>query len=182
MPPRRDYRDRACDIDHGGHEAHRAARRSRMAAGVAALGDDHVDAEAHGLFGFSQRLHLADGLGAGVADLRHVRCGIAERQHDRCRLGLERGAQGLGLGIERPGDEAHADACVAGGQKLARDGGGVGIARADQAEAARVGDGGGKLAAGRRAHRRQKDRMGDAERARQRGFDPGHDCSPYISA
>ena len=39
-----------------------------------------------------------------------------------------------------------------------------------------------KLAAGRRAHRRQQDRMGDAERAGQRGFDRGHGRFPYISA
>ena len=76
-----------------------------------------------------------------------------------------------GLGLIGSG---YADAGVAGGQKLTGDGGGVGIARADQAEAARVGDGSGELAAGRRTHRCQQDRMGDAERAGQRGLDRGH--------
>jgi hypothetical protein len=46
MPPAATTGIEPRDVDHGRHEAHGAARRARVTAGVAALGDDDVDAEA----------------------------------------------------------------------------------------------------------------------------------------
>ena len=58
--------------------------------------------------------------------------------------------------------------------------GGLGLIGSGYADAATVSRE--LLAAGGRAHRRQQDRMGDAERAGQRSLDRGHGRSLQISA
>ena len=139
-----DDRDRRDGVDHGRNEAHGAARRAGMAAGVAALRDDDVGARGGGFLGLRQRLHLADDLAAGVLDPAGERRGIAERQHHRRRSGVERHVERRGVLLQRPDDEADADARIAGLGQFLADGVGVGIAGADQAEPAGIGDGGGE--------------------------------------
>ena len=145
-----------------------------MAAGIASLGDDDIGAGRRGFLGLRQRLHLADDLAAGVPDPAGERRGIAERQHHRRRLGIERHVQRRWVLLQRPKDETDADARIAGLSQFLADRVGVGIARADQTEPTGIGDGSGKPAAGGRTHRRQQDRMLDAEQTGQCGFDDGH--------
>ena len=83
------------DVDHAGTN-HRAARRSRVTAGVAALGDDHVNAEADGLLRLRQRLHLADRLGPGALDCaRRVRGSPNDSMTAPASIERARSASGL---------------------------------------------------------------------------------------
>jgi hypothetical protein len=155
-------------IDHSRYQADGAARRARMPAGIAALGNDDVGACICRRLGLLKRLHLADDLAARRLDPFRIGSGIAERQHDGGGLGVQRHIERRRIAIERPLDESDADPRIARFAQLTPDGFLVGIARAQHAETAGIRHRGGQPAAGGRSHRRQEDRVLDAQQAGQR--------------
>ena len=135
-----------------------------MAAGLGALRHDDIRAERGRRARVGERLHLQDQPRSGGANRRHERRRIAEREHDRDRLARQRRAQPIGMAGEMPGDETDADRRAVRGCELPLDPGRVVIARADQAETAGPAHGRSERPARHRAHRRQKDRVADAEK------------------
>ena len=144
-----------------------------MAASLRPLGDQHVGAGAQCLLGQRLALHLADHQRTRRLDRRREGLGIAERQHDRAGTGFEREVEDLRLLRQAPGDEPDAErrrprrlklsqAGQLAGQPIA-----VAIAGAQYAEPAGLADGGGQPRAGHEVHRRQQDRVRDAELARE---------------
>ncbi len=156
------------DRDVPGDLLHRGKQgEERPGAGVAArlgaLRHQHVGIGAQRLSRGAQVLHLADERRAGRAHPFGKGRRIAEREHHRAGLEREREVEELRLLRQAPGDEADADARAARELELAADPLGDAVARADQAEAARVRHRGGERAAGHVAHGREDDGLLYAE-------------------
>jgi hypothetical protein len=101
--PGREVNDSRHDVDGG-------ARRA-VATGFSTLRDQNVRTGLQRQLCHVFGLHLADQPRAGGLDARHERPGIAKRQHDRARLGIERDIEQFGLLGETPRDEADAKWC-----------------------------------------------------------------------
>ncbi len=86
---------------------------------------------------------------------------------------IERGVEHLRVLGKAPGDEAAADARIAGGSEFPCDPFGVAIAATKDAEPAGLGDRGREHAVRHDIHRREQHRMLDAEQRRDAGRD-GH--------
>ena len=89
----------------------RGARRA-VAAGLGALRDQNIGAGIERLLGHVLALNLTDQQRTGGLDPRRKWPGIAERQHDRARLCVQRDIEQFGLLRQAPGDEADAERCV----------------------------------------------------------------------
>jgi hypothetical protein len=150
------------------HDIERGARRA-VTAGLGALRDQNICTRFKRLPRHLLGLNLADQQRARRLDARRERVGIAERKHNRARTGSERDVQQLGLFGEAPGDEADAEGVGDVGEL-----GGlllqpcfVAIAAAENAEPAGRTDRGCQACARNDVHRRQQDRMPDAEASGQ---------------
>jgi hypothetical protein len=162
-------------INDRGHDVERRAR-SAMAAGFRALRDQNIGAGIERLLCHFLGLDLADQETAGRLDARCKRLRVAERQHDRARLGLQRDIEEFALPGQAPGDES--DAKWRGGSPEL---GGfllqprlLAVASAENAEAAGLADRRNQPRTGNDRHRRRKHRVLDAKERRQRCAD-GHD-------
>jgi hypothetical protein len=83
-----------------------------VASGLAAPRDEDVGAGFQRLPRHVFGLYLANQPCTGGVDARREWPGIAERQHDRTRLGVERDVQQFGLLGKTPGNEADAECCA----------------------------------------------------------------------
>ena len=81
---------------------------------------------------------------------------------------LQRQLEQRRLPVQAPGDEAHAHSGVAGGVELAREPVPLAVPRADEPQAAGVGDRRRERAAADEGHRGEEDRVLDVEQPRQR--------------
>src|SRR5215472_991737 len=134
-----------------------------MAARLAALCNDDIGPLVQHLAGLPHALDLADGERVRLLDARNERRRIAERQHHggwrvtKCLVERRRAPR------HGPGDEPAANPLIARRGKFAVEPLGVGITAANEAEAARRADRARERAARNKSHRRQQDRMPDAE-------------------
>ena len=166
-PARGGDRPRGDRVDHRRYERQGRALGA-MAAGLRALRDYDLGAERGRGVRVGERLHLQNQLRPRLADRRHERRGVAEREHDRSGLARQRHLQPIGILGEMPGDEADANRRTLGRRELPLDPRRVVVASADQAEAAGLAHGRRERAPRDAAHRRQQDRMTDAEKIGQR--------------
>ena len=134
-----------------------------MAARLAALRDDHVGAFAQHLARLSDALNLTDDKRAGPLDARNKGCRVAERQHHGGWRVTKRLVEHRRTPRHGPGDETATDPLIARRIKFTVDPLGLGITAADEAQSAPRADRGRERAARNKSHRRQQDRMPDAE-------------------
>ena len=107
MSPGGQHRDRRRQVHHDRRQRQRGpAPPGAVPARLGALGDDHVRAFVHRLPRLLHVRDLNDQPDAGLADEPGERPGVAEGQHHRRRLVLQRGRQRAG--IDRPALEADA--------------------------------------------------------------------------
>jgi hypothetical protein len=105
--------------------------------------------------------------GTPASRTRAPSAGVAERQHDRARRALEHEVKDLRGARQRPRDEAATDRGVARRVELGRHPRHVGVAAADEPEAARLADRRRQPTARRDRHRRRDHRVHDPYRPRQ---------------
>ena len=176
----RHHRDRRYRVDHLRHQRH-GADLPAIAAGLAALRDDDVDAALGRLDRLRDGGDLQHHARPGRMRLPHQVAGIAEREGDDGRARLQRAAKRLG--VERLRNMIDGERLVGEGLHhldVAPDRGGGPEQRADAAEAALVRHRSGELGRGGRAHRREDDRNVDAEEITQAC--PEHASSPVSAA
>ena len=156
------HRRRCGQVHHDRHERQRGPPApGAMPAALGALRHDDIGAEVHRLPGLLKVGDLDDQRRAGLADRVRERAGVAEGQHHRRRVVLQRVLDRAD--VDRPALEADAPRLV--GASSATTGSsrasqrGIPVAAAQQSEAAAVGDRRRQRAAGRPAHRGQRDRM-----------------------
>ena len=138
-----------------------------VAAGLGALGHDDVRAGFQSRARVGDGLHLTDQHAAGGADRGREGCRIAEREHQGGGRVGKHLVQQMRLACQRPGDEAAADARIAGGYEFVIEPRRIAIAAADQPEPARRRDGGGEPAPRHAAHGREQDGVPDVEPFRE---------------
>ena len=171
MPPAAATGTRPADeIDDRRHDIEGGARRA-VAAGLGALRDQDIGARVERLPRHVLGLNLADQQRARRFDARREGRGVTERKHDRAWTGSERDVQQFRLPGEAPGDEADAegigDVGKLGGLLLQPRP--VAVTAAENAEPAGSADRGCQARAGNDVHRRQQDRMPDAQASGQWG-------------
>ena len=151
-----------------GHERQRRSRDA-MAAGFRALRHNDIGPGLNRFAGMGHVLHLTDQDRAGGFGPLGERKRRPEGEHDRGRRIAQDLIQQPRVSRKRPGNKSAADPRVAGLRKLAFEPFRVAVTAADEAKAAGRRDRRRKLSAGRRAHRRQHDRVLDAETVGQPG-------------
>jgi hypothetical protein len=147
-----------------------------MAAAFGAAGDQDVGAGVERGLRHRFGLHLADDLGAGRLDARRERGRVAEREPHRTRAVIERDVEQMGLACQAPGDEADAERAAALSSSRRQHGEllpeprFIAVAAAQEAVAAGFDDRHRQPRIGDHVHRRQHDRVVDAQAPGQNGL------------
>jgi len=148
-----------------------------VAAGLRALGDQHLGACFQSLCSLFQPLDLADQGRATGGDAGGVAAGVAKREHHGARTLFERQVQHpvqrRGVLVEFPGDETDADALAVhrlqGQAIFALRPGKIAVAAAHQTQRAGASAGGRQGAARSQRHGRKGDRGGQGKLLREPG-------------
>ena len=171
----------SCGDAAGGDDRHRVLiqhafeqrqqpRGAGVPAGFSALHRQHVRSGFDCLAGALQRLHLADGPGAGGLALLDVGARVGEGEGDHRHAHLQRCFQTVDVILEAVGDEADAEGSVCQGLRdaylLPHPIDAAGAGRAEQPETARRADRARQRAARMPGHGRREDRLLDAEEVR----------------
>jgi len=157
------------EVNDGWHDVQRGAG-SAMPAGLGALRDENVGAGIQCRLRHVFALNLTDQQGSRGLDPRRKWSGIAEREHDRTRPGVQRDIQQFGLLRQAPGDEANAEgrACELselGG--LLFEPGSFAVAAAENTKSSGVAHRRRQPGTGNYIHRCQENRMQNAQKSVQ---------------
>jgi hypothetical protein len=141
-----------------------------MSARLAALRDEDIRASRGSLPCERDGLDLTDKDRTGTLDLPDERPGVAERQHDRCWLVVERQVEQLRLLRHTPRDKADAEACLGPLEQVEfpNKPAFIAIPTSQNAESASCGYRRGQPRVGHQIHRREKDRVRDPKELRYR--------------
>ena len=157
-------------VSHGRKEGHGGACMKAVPARLGALGDEDGGTRIQGAPGVLQRVDLADQRHCGLVHAGRERAGIGEGKHHRGGSALQGEVEQRRVLRHRPGDEAAPDPLVPGACEFALQMLAVAVASANQAKAATGRHGRCERSARSRIHRREDDRVPDAEHLRQAGL------------
>jgi hypothetical protein len=142
-----------------------------MSARLGALRNENVRSGRNSVFCKSNRLDLTDDGRTRAMDPLDEGAGIAEREHDRDRLALQRHVEQLRLHCHAPRNEADPEARLQAGEmiELLREPLSLSVSAAQDAQASRGTHRRSQAGVSHLVHRREQYRVGDSESFRQCG-------------